>query len=63
MRKTPSSTLRAHLLGDDELLRIESGEGSWYCTNCKADCGLSESESQSELLLVTRQNDNHTPGA
>ena len=27
-------------LGDDELLRIESGDGAWYCTNCKADCGL-----------------------
>ena len=27
-------------LGDDELLRIESGEEAWYCTNCKADCGL-----------------------
>ena len=27
-------------LGDDELLRIESGDGAWYCTNCKADFGL-----------------------
>ena len=27
-------------LGDNELLRIESGDGPWYCTNCKADCGL-----------------------
>ena len=27
-------------LGDDELLRIESGDGAWYYTNCKADCGL-----------------------
>ena len=27
-------------LGDGELLRIESGDGAWYCTNCKADCGL-----------------------
>ena len=27
-------------LGDDELLRIESGDGAWYCSNCKADCGL-----------------------
>ena len=26
--------------GDNELLRIESGDGAWYCTNCKADCGL-----------------------
>ena len=26
--------------GDDELLRIDSGDGAWYCTNCKADCGL-----------------------
>ena len=24
-------------LGDNELLRIESGDGAWYCTNCKAD--------------------------
>ena len=27
-------------LSDNELLRIESGDGAWYCTNCKADCGL-----------------------
>ena len=27
-------------LGDNELLRIESGDGAWYSTNCKADCGL-----------------------
>ena len=27
-------------LGDNELLRIESGDGAWYCTNCKADCSL-----------------------
>ena len=27
-------------LGDNELLRIESDDGAWYCTNCKADCGL-----------------------
>ena len=27
-------------LGDNELLRIESGDRAWYCTNCKADCGL-----------------------
>ena len=27
-------------LGDNELLRIESRDGVWYCTNCKADCGL-----------------------
>ena len=27
-------------LSDKELLRIESGDGAWYCTNCKADCGL-----------------------
>ena len=27
-------------LSDNELLRIESGYGAWYCTNCKADCGL-----------------------
>ena len=25
-------------LGDNELLRIESSDGAWYCTNCKADC-------------------------
>ena len=27
-------------LADDELLRIESGDGVWYCTNCKTECGL-----------------------
>ena len=27
-------------LSDNKLLRIESGDGAWYCTNCKADCGL-----------------------
>ena len=27
-------------LGDNALVRIESGDGAWYCTNCKADCGL-----------------------
>ena len=27
-------------LGDNELFKLESGNGSWYCTNCKADCGL-----------------------
>ena len=27
-------------LGDNELLRIESADGAWYCTNCKADCGF-----------------------
>ena len=27
-------------LGDNKLLKLESGNGSWYCTNCKADCGL-----------------------
>ena len=27
-------------LSDNELLRIESSDGAWYCTNCKADCGL-----------------------
>ena len=27
-------------LGDNELLKLKSGNGSWYCTNCKADCGL-----------------------
>ena len=27
-------------LGDNELLKLESRNGSWYCKNCKADCGL-----------------------
>ena len=27
-------------LGDNELLKLESGNGSWYCKNCKADGGL-----------------------
>ena len=27
-------------LGDNELLRIESGDRAWYCADCKADCGL-----------------------
>ena len=27
-------------LGDDELLAIETGSSDWYCTNCKADCGM-----------------------
>ena len=27
-------------LSDNELVRIESGDGAWFCTNCKADCGL-----------------------
>ena len=26
-------------LGDNELLKFESGNGPWYYTNCKADCG------------------------
>ena len=26
--------------GDDELLKLESRNGSWLCTNCKADYGL-----------------------
>ena len=30
-------------LGDNELLRIESGNGAWYRTNRKADCGLCSS--------------------
>ena len=30
-------------LGDNELLKLEPGNGSWYCTNCKADCGLCSS--------------------
>ena len=24
-------------LGDDDLLKFESDNGSWYCANCKAD--------------------------
>ena len=28
-------------LDEKELQELESGNGSWYCTNCKADCGLS----------------------
>ena len=27
-------------LDEKELLELESGNGSWYCTNCKADHGL-----------------------
>ena len=27
-------------LDEKELLELESGNGSWDCTNCKADCGL-----------------------
>ena len=27
-------------LDEKELLELESGNESWYCTNCKADCGL-----------------------
>ena len=27
-------------LGEKELLELESGNGSWYCTSCKPDCGL-----------------------
>ena len=27
-------------LAESELLDLESGNGSWYCTGCKADCGL-----------------------
>ena len=27
-------------LGNDELEKLESGIGIWYCSNCKADCGL-----------------------
>ena len=33
-------------LSDNELLRIESGDGAWYCTNCKADCGLCSGQVQ-----------------
>ena len=27
-------------LGDDDSLKIETGNSDWYCTNCKTDCGL-----------------------
>ena len=27
-------------LSVDELIMIENGSNDWYCTNCKADCGL-----------------------
>ena len=27
-------------LDEKELQELESGNESWYCTNCKADCGL-----------------------
>ena len=27
-------------LGDDELSKLESDNGPWYCANCKTDCGL-----------------------
>ena len=27
-------------LGDDKFLRAESGDRVWYCSNCRADCGL-----------------------
>ena len=27
-------------LGADDLLKIETGNSDWYCTNCKADCDL-----------------------
>ena len=30
-------------LGEKELLELESGNGSWYCTSCKADSGLCSS--------------------
>ena len=26
--------------GADDLLKIETGNRDWYCTNCKADCGM-----------------------
>ena len=26
-------------LGESEMMDLESGNGSWYCTDCKADCG------------------------
>ena len=27
-------------LGDKEISHMESVIGTWYCTNCKSDCGL-----------------------
>ena len=30
-----------HKFGESEMMDLESGNGSWYCTDCKADCGLS----------------------
>ena len=27
-------------LGNDELEKLKSGIETWYCSNCKADCGL-----------------------
>ena len=30
-------------LGAEDLLKIETGNRDWYCTNCKADCGLCSS--------------------
>ena len=38
--------------GDDDLLRIESDDGAWYCTNCKADCGLCSYLSSSPPIKV-----------
>ena len=38
-------------LGDNELWRIESGDGAWYCTNCKADCCLCSGV----VLKITKQ--------
>ena len=35
-----ASTLHAQTLVTMNSFRIESGDGAWYCTNCKADCGL-----------------------
>ena len=34
-----ASTLHAQTLVTTNV-RIESGDGAWYCNNCKADCGL-----------------------
>ena len=28
------------LVTTNSFKRIVSGDGAWYCTNCKADCGL-----------------------
>ena len=36
-KRFPTSCIN---LDEKELMELESGNGSWYCTNWKADCGL-----------------------